>query len=559
MPNALSAPPSDLHMPTPFAELERWLNAPRENEHLEFKEAKNGFEFQKALDYCVALANEGGGKLVLGVTNARPRRIVGTVAFPDVQHAREQAWQVLRRRVDVEEIAHPDGRVVVFHALPRPIGEALHRDGRYLMRAGEQLVPMSFDRLQQIAAESEPDFSAGTLPHVGPDALDAVAVENFREVWATRSGNAAVRSLAIDQLLSDAGLLRTGALTRAALILLGSEDGLRQHLAAAEVIFEYRSTDGSLSYQQRLEFRRGFFAWYEELWDRINLRNDRQMVLDGLFRVELPTFDEAVVREALLNAISHRDYRRSGSVFIRQFPKRLEIVSPGGFPPGITPENVLERQEPRNRCVAEALSRCRLVERSGQGMDRMYERLIRNSQPRPDFVGTDEHRVSLTLHGEIGNPAFVRYLEKLGAERLESFTTRDYLVLDHVQREEPVPDPLRDHAKRLVDLGVIERVGRRLLLSRALYGQIGERGTYTRKRGLDHDTNKALLLKHIRENASDGSPLADLVQVLPQLGQRKVQQLLAEMRSNGEVHPRGLRRWARWHPGPGTSSGPSAP
>ena len=286
-------------MTTTIAELERWLNAPREDEHLEFKEAKLSFEFQKALDYCVALSNEGGGKLVLGVTNALPRRVVGSAAIPDVQHAREQAWQNLRRRVDVEEIAHPDGRVVVFHALPRPIGEPLHRDGRYLMRAGEQLVPMSFDRIQQIAAEAEPDFTAGAVHGVEIDALDRVAVDNFRDVWATRAGNPAIRGLSVEQLLADAGLSKGGILTRAALILLGSESALREHLSAAEVIFEYRSADGSLPYQQRIEFRCGFFAWYEELRDRINLRNDRQMVLSGLFRVEIPTFDEDVVREAL--------------------------------------------------------------------------------------------------------------------------------------------------------------------------------------------------------------------------------------------------------------------
>jgi ATP-dependent DNA helicase RecG len=274
------------------------------------------------------------------------------------------------------------------------------------------------------------------------------------------------------------------------------------------------------------------------------------MVLSGLFRVEIPTFDEDVVREALLNAVSHRDYRRPGSVFVRQFPRRLEIVSPGGFPPGITPENVLDRQESRNRCVAEALGRCRLVERSGQGMDRIFARLIRNSQPRPDFTGTDAHQVSLTLLGEIRDPAFVQFLDKLGAERLESFSTRDYLVLDHVQREESVPDSLRSSVARLVDIGAIERVGRKLLLSRGLYAHMGQRGTYTRKRGLDRDTNKALLLKHIRENAREGSPLSDLVQVLPQLDQRKVQQLLAELRSDGLVQPKGQRRWARWHPIP---------
>jgi ATP-dependent DNA helicase RecG len=537
-------------MTTTIAVLERWLNAPREDDHLEFKEAKLSFEFQKALDYCVALSNEGGGKLVLGVTNALPRRVVGSAAIPDVQHAREQAWQNLRRRVDVEEIAHPDGRVVVFHALPRPIGEPLHRDGRYLMRAGEQLVPMSFDRIQQIAAEAEPDFTAGAVHGVEIDALDRVAVDNFRDVWATRAGNPAIRGLSVEQLLADAGLSKGGILTRAALILLGSESALREHLSAAEVIFEYRSADGSLPYQQRIEFRCGFFAWYEELRDRINLRNDRQMVLSGLFRVEIPTFDEDVVREALLNAVSHRDYRRPGSVFVRQFPRRLEIVSPGGFPPGITPENVLDRQESRNRCVAEALGRCRLVERSGQGMDRIFARLIRNSQPRPDFTGTDAHQVSLTLLGEIRDPAFVQFLDKLGAERLESFSTRDYLVLDHVQREESVPDSLRSSVARLVDIGAIERVGRKLLLSRGLYAHMGQRGTYTRKRGLDRDTNKALLLKHIRENAREGSPLSDLVQVLPQLDQRKVQQLLAELRSDGLVQPKGQRRWARWHPIP---------
>lgn len=266
-----------------------------------------------------------------------------------------------------------------------------------------------------------------------------------------------------------------------------------------------------------------------------------------MFRVEIPTFDEDAVREAVLNAVSHRDYQRPGSVFIRQYPRRLEIVSPGGFPIGITPENVLDRQEPRNRCIAEALARCRLVERSGQGMDRIYERLVRNSQPRPDFTGTDAHRVSLTLHGDVQNPAFVRFLDKVGEERLETFSTRDYLVLDHVQRGEPVPELLRGRVARLLDVGVLERIGRRLLLSRALYAHIGQRGAYTRRKGLDHDTNKALLLKHIRENAREGSPLSDLVQVLPQLAKRQVRGLLQELRIDGIAFVTG-RRWARWYP-----------
>lgn len=542
-------------MTTPLDQLDRWLRLPAENEHLEFKEAKRSFDFEKLLDYCVALANELGGKLILGVSNAPPRQVVGTAAYPDVQDVREKVFHSLRRRIEVEEVLHPDGRVLIFHVPSRPLGEALHRDGRYLMRIGETLVPMSFDQLQRITAEAEPDFSAGVVDGADLLAIDPEAVDRFRAIWAGRSGNHTIANLPTEQLLADAGLLLDGRITRAALILLGTSDALRRHLAQAEVIFEYRSSEGSLPYQQRVELRRGFFTWYDELVRLVELRNDRQMILSGLFRVEIPTFDEAVVREAVLNAVSHRDYRLSGSVFVRQFPRRLEIVSPGGLPVGITPENIIDRQLPRNRCIAEALARCRLVERSGQGMNRIYEGLIRQSKPRPDFTGTDAHQVSLALHGEVQNPEFLRFLKKVGVTYLETFTTHDFLILDHVQRGESLPESLRGRVPRLVEMGIIERSGRQLLLSRALYAHLGQRGTYTRRKGLDHDTNKELLLKHIRDNAAEGSPLTDLVQVLPHLGRRKVKALLQELRIEGRAVASKGRRFARWFPAPPFTDG----
>jgi ATP-dependent DNA helicase RecG len=92
------------------------------------------------------------------------------------------------------------------------------------------------------------------------------------------------------------------------------------------------------------------------------------------------------VREALLNAVAHRDYRLGGSVFVRQYARRLELVSPGGFPPGITTENIVDQQNPRNRRLAEALAQGGLIERSGQGMNLMVERAIRQSKALPSFV-----------------------------------------------------------------------------------------------------------------------------------------------------------------------------
>ncbi len=177
--------------------------------------------------------------------------------------------------------------------------------------------------------------------------------------------------------------------------------------------------------------------------------------------------------------------------------------------------------------------------------------LVRQSKPLPDFTVTTTHAVKLTLSGNVGNPTFVRFLEKIGTEQVETFATHDFLVLDALQRGDPVPDALRPALMHLVELGVVESVGRgrgtRYLLSRSLYAQLQSAGTYTRKRGLDHETNKELLLKHLRGSGESGAPLSDLCLVLPSLSESTVQRLLNELRSEGRVDLAGSRRWSRWH------------
>ncbi len=169
-----------------------------------------------------------------------------------------------------------------------------------------------------------------------------------------------------------------------------------------------------------------------------------------MFRVELPTFDEVTVREALLNAVAHRDYRLGGSVFVRQFAHRLEVVSPGGLPTGITPANILDQQNPRNRRLAEALAKCGLIERSGQGMNLMFESAIRQGKALPSFAGTSAHEVRLTLYGTVASPAFVRFIERLGEEKLKSFSTYDFLALDYLRREQSVPEHLKASLPSLI-------------------------------------------------------------------------------------------------------------
>jgi ATP-dependent DNA helicase RecG len=533
--------------------LELWMQA-KEGEHFEFKEAKQRYDFEELVKYCVALANEGGGKMILGVADNLPRRVVGTQAFENLERTKEGLIKRLRLRIEVEEIMHPQGRVLVFHVPSRPIGMPVHYEGRYFMRAGGSLSSMLPDMLKRIFDEAGPDYTAEICHKATFTDLDPNAIEDFRNRWIQKSKNEKLSGLSAEQLLFDSEVFSREGLTYAGLILFGKREALSRLLAQAEVIFEYRSSDTTGPPQYRQEFREGFFNFYDDLWKLINLRNDRQHFQDGLFVWDILTFNESAVREVILNAVSHRDYRMGGSVFVRQYPRRLESVSPGGFPPGITPENILWEQAPRNRRLAETFARCGLVERSGQGMNRIFEACIKESKPKPDFTHTDAHHVWLTLHGEVQHPEFLRFLEKLGKERLESFTTQDLLVIDQVFRDESVPECFRENLFRLVDVGVIEQISRgrgtRYVLSRQFYEFIGKKGTYTRKRGLDRETNKALLVKHIADNDKEGSRFRDLMQVLPALSIGQLKTLLKELKDEGRVHSVGSTRAGLWHIGP---------
>jgi ATP-dependent DNA helicase RecG len=274
-------------------------------------------------------------------------------------------------------------------------------EGAYWMRAGEDLVPMTPDLLKRIFDEAAPVFSAEICPNATLSDLDSTAIEDFRKRWHKKSQNAALLRMSHNRLLQDAELSAGPKVTYAALIFLGKRAALGRHLAQAEVIFEYRSSNAAGPANQREEFRQGLLTFFDRLWELVNLRNDAQHYKDGLVMQSVSTFHEGAVREAILNAVAHRDYRHSGSVFVRQYARRIEITSPGGFPPGITPENILEKQSPRNRRIAETLFRCGLVERSGQGADRIFEECLRHGQALPNYTRSDAHDVFLVLDGQL--------------------------------------------------------------------------------------------------------------------------------------------------------------
>ena len=139
-------------------QIDIWRSVRSETQNLEFKEAKTQYDYTKLCKYCVALANEGGGHLILGIADKLPRQVVGSNAVNDTVDMASKLFQDIGFRVDIEEVNHPDGRVVVFSVPSRPRGTAYHFGGAYLMRSGQQLVPMTEDQLRKIFSEGQPSW-----------------------------------------------------------------------------------------------------------------------------------------------------------------------------------------------------------------------------------------------------------------------------------------------------------------------------------------------------------------------------------------------------------------
>lgn len=530
--------------------IEELLNA-KEGERYQFKEAKNRFDSGEAARCCCALANCGGGKLVFGITDKRPRKVVGSAAFEQPERTRKGLIDKLKVMVDFQLYTYDGKRVLVFDVASRPLGLPVLVDGVAWWYEGDSLISMPEEVRRKIYSETGFDFSGSVCSFAKLDDLDDTAVEVFRDKWIEKTGNRRLANLSKEQLLHDCEAITNEGITYAALILFGKKEALGKYLPQSEIVFEYRSSNASGPANQREEFRVGFFACHTRLWELVNLRNDIQHYQEGFFIFDIPTFNESVVREAILNAVSHRNYQLAGSVFIRQYPDKLMIESPGGFPNGISLDNILDRQVPRNRRIAEILALCGLVERSGQGMNIIYEISIKEAKQLPDFTGTDDSFVSLTLNGLVLDKRMLSLINKIGNERLESLSTTDFLTIDALYYERSLTESMKLRLKHLTEMGIVEHIGRnKYVLARSLYSAAGKPGAHTRIVGLDRDTNKELLVKHICNQGAEGTQLKELQQVLPGLNRSQIQVLLRELRSEQRIHCIGNTSAARWFEGP---------
>lgn len=247
----------------------------KEGELCQFKEAKNRFDANEAARCCCALSNCGGGKLILGITDKRPRKVVGSMAFEQPERTRKGLIDSLKVMVDFQVYDYQGKRVLVFEVAGRPIGLPVQVDGVAWWYEGDSLIPMPEEIRRGIYAEAGIDFSSGICKAANISDLNERCIETFRKQWIQKSGNTRLQSFSTEQLLHDCAAVTDEGVTYAALILFGKREALKKYLPQAEIIFEYRSSEASGPANQREEFQEGFFSCYNQIWELINLRNDK--------------------------------------------------------------------------------------------------------------------------------------------------------------------------------------------------------------------------------------------------------------------------------------------
>ena len=386
--------------PPSIEQINAWRNAPSETQHLEFKAARTQFEHSRLREYCVALANEGGGHLLLGIADAPPRSVVGTQAFRDPVSTADRLYQALGFRVEVYEVNHPQGRVVVFEIPSRPPGTAYHLDGRYLMRSGSALVPMSEDRLRRVFAEGKKHwlderFVSGLSAEQAVSRLDIGRYFELLKLPQPYSMPPILERLEGDRIIVRDGA--TYSITHLGQILFARDLARFEDLGrkAARVI-SYDGTGKTSTLRDHI-VTRGYAASFEHILELVELQTPVREVIERALRREERAYPSVAVRELIANALIHQDLHTYGaSVMIELYADRIEISNPGQ--PDIQFDRFIDGYQCRNEPMADLMRRLGLCEEKGSGIDKVIRAVEEDHLPALEYR-VDSVRTSCILRG----------------------------------------------------------------------------------------------------------------------------------------------------------------
>lgn len=423
---------------------------------------------------------------MIGMHDKYPHKVVGTKQCEgEMGDLEARIYRDTGIRTCIYELFEETKRVLVIEIPCRPSGKVYKFEDVTLMRVGEELKPMSDEVYLRILQEQEPDFSQQICDGLCLDDLDEEALSVLKDKYAIKQNNPRFRTLSTAQILTDLDLSVKGKLTNAALVLLGKEAAIRKYLPQGAVMLEYRNTESQIHFDNRYSFIKPFFLLIDELWRMINLRNGSVPIQEGAYIFNIPDFNEAVIREAVNNAITHRDYRRNSEVVVKQYPKRMDIVNPGSFPQGVTLQNLLTvPSTPRNRLLADVLQKTGIVERSGQGIDKIYYNTLSEGKTLPDYSKSDGFNVYLSLSAIIEDQAFALFIESVQSSLPDDkkLSVFEVLTLDQIKRGVNKKELDKQTLQLLLQRKLIERKGQTngiyYLLSKEYYIFTNQQATY---------------------------------------------------------------------------------
>lgn len=411
-----------------------------ENHHLEFKEARNSFAVEDLYKYCVALANEGGGKLFLGITDKKPRKVVGSNAFRNVAETEKKILDKLHFSVQEEVCSHPDGRVVIFHIPSRPIGSAYSYEGRFLMRSGESLVAMTDDKLRMIHAEGKEDpLETPIMTNVSAGKIvELLDTQKFFELMekpypSTREGviDAMLNKKLIDKISSGYAIRTIGALLLAK--KLEAFDTLK--FRAPRVIV-YAGTNKLHTKLDQIGTY-GYAVGFDGLVHFIMSQLPQNEVITNALRKQVQLVPEAAIRELVANALVHQDFNLSGiECLIEIYDNRVEISNPGI--PLLETDRFIDENRCRNERLADLFRQFRICEIKGSGWDKVVTCVETAQLAAPDFRITG-NKTSVVLSG------YKTFQEMTKTDRIRA--CYQHVALRYVMHETATNQTLRDRFK----------------------------------------------------------------------------------------------------------------
>ena len=376
-----------------------------ESETVEFKSWEPGGQAYKrqlgrVRETTVAFANAKGGLLVLGVADGKRSRAeaIKGVGRLDANRLRREIYDGTEPHILVEVIERneSEGRILVIR-VPPGIPPHTTAEGVAKIRVDKHNKPLTGANLARlVVARGGRDLTAEVLPGVG---LSDFGVDQMRLLRRTIEADTEQRALAAlgDRALLEAlGLARGDDVTVAGVLLIGSRLALARLVPGHELTF--LSWRENTRYDLRRDMRSCFLEVLEQVQDLLTA-NLRMTTVEprGFTQLEIPDITWWVAREAVLNALVHRDYFVSQSIHLNLHQDRVEIISPGGFIGGVSDRNIL-RHPPvrRNPLLADVLQTIGLVNRVGVGVDRIYEELLSMGKNSPRYE-SDESHVKLVL------------------------------------------------------------------------------------------------------------------------------------------------------------------